>query len=34
MDVAALDDTISTTFNGASGAVRMMAPFPTADSSE
>ena len=34
MDVAALIDTTSATFSGASGAVRMIAPFPTDDSSE
>ncbi len=34
MDVAALKDMISATFSGASGEVRMIAPFPTADSSE
>jgi hypothetical protein len=34
IEVAALADTISATFRGASGAVRMIAPFPTADSSE
>jgi len=34
IDVAALMLTTSYTFRGASGAVSMIAPFPTADSSE
>lgn len=34
IEVAALIDSTSTTFKGASGTVRIVAPFPTADSSD